>query len=80
MKFFVDRLQVGDVVNAKVAEVLGAGELIISLNGDLARAANETKRQLQKGDLVKLRVATTNPLSLRVVEDERRHGRLDIVT
>jgi hypothetical protein len=80
MRSFVDRLEIGDVVKAQVAEVLDAKELIISLNGDLARAANETHRQLKKGDTVKLRVASTNPLALRVVEDERRHGRLDIVT
>jgi hypothetical protein len=80
MKFFVDRLQVGDVVQAHVTEVLDAGQLIISLNGDLTRALNETHRRLEVGDSVKLRVASTKPLALRVVEDERRLGRLDIVT
>ena len=80
MKFFVDRLEVGDVVQAKVAEVLDGNGLIISMSGDLARAANETNRRLRVGDIVKLRVASTNPLALRVVEDERKHGRLDIIT
>jgi|GEM_PF-2828451 len=80
MKFFVDRLQIGDVVHAQVAEVLDNGQLIISLHGDLARAQNETRRKLTTGDTVKLRVSSTHPLALRVVEDERRLGRLDIVT
>lgn len=80
MKFFADRLQVGDIVRARVAEVLDANHVIISLNGDLTRAANETRRILKTGDTVKLRVASTNPLALRVVADERRNGHLDIVT
>lgn len=80
MKFFVDRLQIGDVVQAQVAEVLDAHQIIISLNGDLARAQNETRRTLKAGDTVKLRVAATSPLAFRVVEDERRYGRLDIIT
>ena len=80
MKFYFDKLEIGDVVRAQVAEVLDAGQVIISLHGDLARAANETRRVLKEGDSVKLRVSATNPLAFRVVEDERRHGRLDIVT
>ena len=80
MKFFVDRLEVGDVVKAQVAEVLDDTQVIINLNGDLARAQNETSRRLKVGDQVSLRVSATRPLQFRVVADERRFGRLDIVT
>ena len=80
MKFFAERLEVGDVIRARVAEVFENHQLIISLNGDLARAVNETSRRLEAGDTVKLRVASTKPLALRVVDDERKNGRLDIVT
>ena len=80
MKFFVDRLEIGDVVEAQVAEVLDSSQIIISLYGDLARAQNETQRTLQVGDSVKLRVRAKNPLQFRVIADERKFGRLDIVT
>jgi hypothetical protein len=80
VKFFVDRLQVGDIVRAQVTDVLDEHQIIISLEGDLARAWNETRRALKKGDTVALRVSATAPLSFRVVENERRLGRLDIVT
>ena len=80
MKFFVDRLEIGDVVQAQIAEVLDSSQIIISLNGDLARAQNETQRTLHVGDTVKLRVSSRSPLQFRVVADERKYGRLDIVT
>ncbi len=80
MKFFVDRLMVGDVVEAQVTEILDSSQLIISLHGDLARAHNETRRLLVVGEIVKLRVSATSPLRFRVVENERHFGRLDIVT
>lgn len=80
MKVFVDRLEIGDVVKAQVAEVLDASQVIITLGGDLARAQNETPRALKVGDIVTLRVSSTRPLQFRVVADERRLGRLDIVT
>ena len=80
MKFFADRLQIGDVVQAEVAEVLDSAQIIISLYGDLARAQNETQRVLRVGDTVRLRVSATSPLQFRVVADERKFGRLDIVT
>lgn len=80
MKFFFDRLELGDVVQAQVTEVLDSTQVIISLHGDLTRALNETKRTLQVGEVVELRVSSTRPLQFRVVENERRLGRLDIVT
>ncbi len=80
MKFFVDRLEIGDVVQAQVAEVLDSSQIVISLHGDLARAQNETQRTLLVGDVVRLRVSATSPLQFRVVADERKFGRLDIVT
>ena len=80
MKFFFNRLNVGDIVEASVTEVLGDSQLLISLQGDLARAQNETSRVLKVGDKVKLRVAGVNPVQFRVVADERKFGRLDVVT
>lgn len=80
MKFFFDRLNVGDVVEATVAEVLSDSQVIISLQGDLARAQNETSRILKLGDTVKLRVSGVNPIQFRVVTNERKFGRLDVVT
>ncbi len=80
MKFFFNRLNVGDIVEASVTEVLGDSQLLISLQGDLARAQNETSRVLKVGDRVKLRVAGVNPVQFRVVADERKFGRLDVVT
>lgn len=80
MKLFMSTLEVGDLVKAQVTDVLDANQVIISLQGDLARAQNETSRKLKVGDVVSLRVSAVRPISFRVVEDERRRGRLDIVT
>lgn len=80
MKFFFNRLQVGDTVEASITEVLGDSQVIISLRGDLARAQNETSRVLKVGDTVKLRVSAVNPVQFRVIGDERKFGRLDVVT
>jgi D-serine deaminase-like pyridoxal phosphate-dependent protein len=80
MKFVVHQLQVGDVIQAQITEVLDSSQVIISLKGDLARAVNETNRSLKVGDIVRLRVSHAEPLQFRVVENERRFGRLDIVT
>lgn len=80
MKFFFNRLNVGDVVEASVSEVLDDSQVIISLQGDLARAQNETPRVLKVGDSVRLRVSAVNPIQFRVVADERKFGRLDVVT
>ena len=80
MKFYLDQLDVGDVVKAQVTEVLDDTQVIISLQGDLIRAENETGRRLRTGEVVTMRVASTTPLLLRITESERRQGRLDIVT
>ena len=79
MKFFFNRLNVGDVIEASVAEVLDESQVIISVQGDLARAQNETSRKLKAGEVVKLRVSGVNPVQFRVVTDERKYGRFDVV-
>lgn len=83
MKFVIDHLQIGDVVQARVTEVLDRTQVIISLHGDLIRAENETGRHLANGDLVSMRVISRSPLQLRVLGGERStrgHGRLNVVT
>lgn len=78
----------GDPVVATVVENLDERELILRFGGgpdepqsQTLRVANETRRGLNPGDTVHLRVTAIKPLAFQYVEDlkeQRRRGRLDV--
>lgn len=78
----------GDQVEATVVEIVDESEFIIRYDGDvddlgarLLRLKNESRRSLQKGDQVWLRVLEVEPLRFQLVEplnEQRRRGRLDV--
>lgn len=78
----------GDPVVATVVETLDEREVILRFGGgidepesQIMRVGNETRRQLQPGDIVHLRVVEIQPLKFQYVEDQaeqRRRGRLDV--
>lgn len=78
----------GDPVTAVVIEILDATDLIIRFGGrsdepdsQLIRVSNQTRRELQIGDEIHLRVEQVSPLRFRYVEksvEQRRQGRLDV--
>lgn len=56
----------GDVVEARVHEVLDDGDVIVSFQGDLLRLANRTGRSFREGDRVSLVVASGAPLAFKL--------------
>ncbi len=63
MKFTLQQLRLGQVVEARVVEVLGSGAFIVSFSGDLIRVANHTGRPFQGGESIQLKVTGLRPLS-----------------
>lgn len=81
MKFFVQRLQPGDVVDAHIVELLDHHAAIINFAGDLLRVQNETNEKLKVGDRVTLTVAAINPLRFQLQRgsaQRRVSGHLDV--
>lgn len=64
------KLKVGDGIAGVVVEVLPAGDLIVSIDGDLLRVANETREPLQPGDHVPLSVVAVQPLRFVLLADK----------
>ena len=81
MKFIIRDLKLGDSVNGRVVELLPGGELLISLQGDLLRVANESRRSFKVDDPVTLLVKAILPLKFQLVDEryeQRRKGHLDL--
>ena len=83
MKKVLSRLQLNDRIDGRVEEILDIDQLIISIEGDLLRVQNETRRPLKVGEVVNLIVASTSPLLFRLAPPRRSarvNGHLDITT
>lgn len=78
----------GAQITAVVIEALDEKDLILRFGGkfdepesQIMRVANETRRLLQIGDTVEMRIEQLNPLRFRFIEpteEQRRRGRLDV--
>jgi membrane protein implicated in regulation of membrane protease activity len=77
MKFVLRDLKTGDRLRGKVAEILAGDEVLISFDGDLIRARNETARPLVTGQSVVVTVTAVAPLRFQLL-GSRRTGRLDV--
>ena len=78
MKFTIEKLKVGEQVTAQVAEVLIAGQILVSFRGDLVRVENRTHLRLAAGDRIRLRVTSIDPLGFQLVPDTRLGRALDV--
>lgn len=73
MKFTLPYLKKGEVVQAKVIEVISPSTFIVSFNGDLIRVRNSSGQKFSTGDTVKLKVSQLRPLSFQISSASRRH-------
>lgn len=73
MKFTLPFLKKGDLVQAKVIEILPDRACIVSFNGDLVRVKNSSGRIFSAGDTVKLKVTHLDPLSFQIPTSSNRH-------
>ncbi len=66
MKFHVPNLKLGEAVRVQVVDTLPGNELVITLDGDLIRVANESDREIYPGEMIELIVTALKPLQFRV--------------
>ena len=66
MKFTVNKLKMGDRVNAVAIESVGPNHLIVSFNGDLIRVENRSQKKIKEGERIPLVVAQVNPLTFHL--------------
>lgn len=71
MKFTVNRLKVGDRMEAVAVESVGSHHLIVSFNGDLIRVENRSQRKIRAGERIPLIVIQVNPLSFQLAPSPR---------
>jgi hypothetical protein len=67
MKMTVPGFRLGDVVRAKVVDVIPPEHFIIEFYGDLLRVKNQSRRRLKKGQSIQLRVRAVQPLEFQVL-------------
>ena len=67
MKFVVQSLHFGDVVEAEVSEILTDNEIIMSFQGDLLRVQNHSRKTLVRGQKLFCRVTSIEPLRFEMV-------------
>jgi hypothetical protein len=80
MKQKLIELKIGDLIRARVHEVLDSRQIIFSFDGDLLRVVNGTGRTFKAGDEATLRVSSTKPFQFQFVEETRwrRPGHFDV--
>ena len=77
MRFTLANVKKGDILQARVSEVLSADEFIVDFSGDLMRIKNKTQRSLRAGQFVSLIVFQVSPLGFRLAKARKSSG-LDI--
>lgn len=66
MKKTLNSLSVGEKLSAKVVEIIGENNLIISLYGDLVRVKNKSRKVIKVGDIASLMVISLHPLKFKL--------------
>ena len=67
MKFVVNQLKKGDVVDGEIVECIGRTDYLVSFGGDLVRVANESHRRLSVGQTIPLKVLSLKPLGFQLI-------------
>lgn len=73
MKFIIPTLTVGQMLRAQVQEIQFDRSIIVNFRGDLLRVVNDTKKRLEKGQWVVLKVTGTHPLKFQLQATDRRN-------
>ncbi len=79
MKFVVDQLHFGDIIEAEVTELLDENDVIMSFQGDLLRVQNHSQRSLALGQKLKCRVKSTKPLRFEIASHQIASFKMDLV-
>ena len=79
MKFVVDQLHFGDIIEAEVTELLDENDVIMSFQGDLLRVQNHSQRPLALGQKLKCRVKSTKPLRFEIANQHIASFKMDLV-
>ncbi len=66
MKFVIQNLHFGDIIEAEVTELLSENELIMSFQGDLLRVQNQSLKFLEVGQKINCRVSELSPLRFEI--------------
>ena len=66
MKFIVQKLQFGEIIEARVTEILSEQEVIMSFKGDLLQVQNHSRQKLSVGESIYCRVTSTSPLRFEI--------------
>ncbi len=70
MKFTVERLQFGEIIEAQVTEILSESEVIMSFKGDLLQVQNHSHKVFALGQKLYCRVTALNPLRFEIAQTQ----------
>jgi hypothetical protein len=79
MKFVIQSLQFGDVIEAVVTEILSEDEVIMSFKGDLLRVQNQSLKPLELGQKINCRVSAVDPLRFEIFHSYVAAFKMDLV-
>ena len=68
-------MKLGEIVSAKITEVVNQNEMIVSFDGDLLRVVNQTGQPMRVGQFVRVQVMAVRPLQFRLVAENRGFNR-----
>ncbi|MEZ4872456.1 MAG: hypothetical protein R2827_09490 [Bdellovibrionales bacterium] len=78
MRGSIKRFKAGEIVEAKVVELINANEAIVSFSGDLLRVKDETMRLTAAQGVVQLVVVRVNLLTFKLAQNHK-NGHVSIV-
>ena len=67
-KEFFKKLEKGQILSARIEEVLSTTEAICDFHGDLLRVTNQTGADLKAGDQIRLRITSVEPLEFQTFD------------
>lgn len=67
-KEFLKKLEKGQILSARIEEVLSSTEAICDFHGDLLRVSNQTGADLKQGEQIRLRITSTEPLEFQTFD------------
>lgn len=79
MKFVINQLQFGDVIEAEVTEILSDEDIIMSFRGDLLRVQNHSQINLKLGQKLNCRVRSVQPLRFEIAGECKPSFKMDLV-
>lgn len=65
---FFKKLEKGQILSARIEEVISSTEAICDFQGDLLRVANHTGADLRKGEAIRLQIKNVEPLEFQTFD------------